>query len=474
MNNNLAAMSIGEASPLLRDKEISPVELTKAVLENVDRYNKKINAYIQIDQEKAIEAAEEAERDILNGNYRGRLHGIPMALKDILYFKDEKATIGSKIHQEYIPNYDATVVKRLKDEGVIFTGKLNMHEYAWGATTTNPHFGACHNPWNPSKIPGGSSGGSGAAVASDMTIASLGTDTGGSIRIPASSCGIVGLKPTHGRISKYGCFPLAWSLDHIGPMTKTVYDAALLLEILSGYDPLDPTSVDIPVKNYTELLSEDLSGKVIGINEDYFFKNVDNQVEEAVKFALLQLEKLGAKIEIVKIPALAAAEFAQLATIVSEASAIHHANLIKRPENFGEDVRFLLEFGELIPAVDYLQSQQVRLQLSNDFANAFKHIDVLISPTLPFLPPNIGDHSVDINGEKASFSDHVMRFTGPGNLTGLPALSLPCGIRNGMPVGLQIMGPAFKEENVLNIAIALERLNLMQGQKPDLTGVASR
>ncbi|WP_423800937.1 amidase [Neobacillus sp. SAB-20_R2A] len=473
MSKNLAAMSIGEAFPLLRDKEISPVELTKAVLENVDRYDDEINAYIQVEKESALKSAATAEKDILQGNYRGRLHGIPMALKDILYFKDEKVTVGSKIHQDYIPDHDATVVKKLKEEGVIFTGKLNMHEYAWGATTTNPHFGACHNPWDLSKIPGGSSGGSGAAVAADMTIASLGTDTGGSIRIPASSCGIVGLKPTHGRISKHGCFPLAWSLDHIGPMTKTVYDAALLLETLSGYDPQDPTSVDTPVKNYTELLSEDLSGKVIGINEDYFFKNVDKPVEEAVRSALIQLEKLGAKIELVKIPTLAASEFAELVTIVSEASAVHHANLLKRPEDFGDDVRFLLEFGELIPAVDYLQAQQVRLQLSNDFAHAFKHVDALISPTLPFLPPAIGDNSVDINGNKESFLDQVIRFTGPGNLTGLPALSLPCGISNGLPVGLQIMGPAFKEENVLNIAYAIEKLNLIQGQKPDLTGVVS-
>jgi aspartyl-tRNA(Asn)/glutamyl-tRNA(Gln) amidotransferase subunit A len=474
MNKELAAKSIGELSPLIRDKQISPVEITNAVLENAESYNGKINAYIRIEREKAIKAAEEAESEIMKGNYRGRLHGIPMALKDILYFKDEKVTLGSKIHQDFVPDFDATVVSKLKNEGVIFTGKLNMHEYAWGATTTNPHFGACHNPWDLNKIPGGSSGGSGAAVAADMTIASLGTDTGGSIRIPASSCGIIGLKPTHGRISKYGCFPLSWSLDHIGPMTKTVYDAALLLELLSGYDSQDPTSIDTPVHNYTDLLSEDLTGTVIGINEEYFFNNVDRQVEEAVRSAIRELEKLGAKIETVKIPALAAAEFGELVTITSEASAIHHANLIKQPEKFGEDVRFLLEFGELVSAVDYLQAQQVRRQLSNDFARTFKHMDVLITPTLPFLPPNIGDNTVEINGEKLSFLDQVIRFTGPGNLTGLPSLSIPCGIRGGLPVGLQIMGPAFKEENVLKVAYSLEKLNLLQGQKPNLTGVVSR
>lgn len=473
MNNELASKSIEELSPLLRDKQISPVELTNAVLKNVENYNEKINAYIQIEREKAIRSAKVAEKEISEGKYRGRLHGIPMALKDIIYFKDEKTTVGSKIHQDFIPDFDATVVSRLKQEGVIFSGKLNLHEYAWGATTTNPHFGACHNPWDLNKIPGGSSGGSGAAVAADMTIASLGTDTGGSIRIPASCCGIIGLKPTHGRISKFGCFPLAWSLDHIGPMTKTVSDAALLLEVLSGYDPKDPTSVDVPVINYTEMLSEDISGTVIGINEDYFFNKVDNQVDVAVQKAILELEKLGAKIEIVKIPTLSLSEFGELVTITAEASAIHHDNLVKHPEKFGDDVRLLLEFGELISAVDYLKAQQVRRQLSNDFALAFKQVDVLITPTLPFLPPNIGDNTVNINGEKFNFLDEVIRFTGPGNLTGLPALSIPCGISEGLPIGLQIMGPAFKEENVLKVAYSIEKLNLLHGQKPKLIGTIS-
>lgn len=473
MSNELASKSIEELSPLLRDREISPVELTNAVLENMEEYDDKINAYISIDKENTLKFAEKAEHEILNGNYRGRLHGIPMALKDNLYFKGEKATIGSKIHQTFVPDYDATVVAKLKNEGVIFTGKLNMHEYAWGATTTNPHYGACHNPWDLGKIPGGSSGGSGAAVAADMTIASLGTDTGGSIRIPSSSCGIVGLKPTHGRISKHGCFPLGWSLDHIGPMTKTVYDSALLLETLSGYDPQDPTSVDTPVKNYTDILSDDIKGTIIGINEEYFFHNVDKQVKESVQNAILKLEDLGARIELVKIPALALSEFAELVTITTEASTIHHENLIKQPDSFGDDVLFLLEFGELISAVDYLKAQQIRLQLNRDFAEAFKQVDVLISPTLPFLPPAIGDNTVDINGKKHNFLDEVIRFTGPGNLTGLPALSIPCGIQNGLPVGLQIIGPAFKEEHVLNAAYSIEKLNLLKGQKPQLTGTLS-
>ncbi|MGI2327636.1 amidase [Planococcus sp. YIM B11945] len=471
MTQDLAKQSIGELAPLLKNRDISPVELTEAVLKNVDQYDGHVNSYIEIQAEGARQAAKAAESEMANGHYRGPLHGIPMALKDIMYFKGETATMGSGIHRNFVPDYDATVVSKLKTAGVIFTGKLNMHEYAWGATTTNPHFGACRNPWDLSKIPGGSSGGSGAAVAADMAIASLGTDTGGSIRIPAASCGIIGLKPTHGRISKFGCFPLAWSLDHIGPMTKTVYDAALLLETLAGYDPQDPTSVNKPNKIYSGGLSHDLKGKVIGINEEYFFRNVDKRVDEAVRNAINELVKLGARIEPVKIPSLSQAEYAELVTITSEASAIHHQNLIKHPEMFGEDTRFLLEFGELVTAVDYLQAQQIRRKLSNEFAQAFEQVDVIISPTLPFLPPLIGDSTVDINGQTLSFLDEVIRFTGPGNLTGLPALSIPCGVRDGLPIGLQIMGPAFEEEKVLNVAYALENLQLMKGKKPDLLTV---
>lgn len=468
MSNELAQKSIGELAPLLQSKQLSPVELTEQVLSNVDLYDGEINAFIMVQKEQAMAAARQAEQDIQSGNYRGALHGIPMALKDILYFKDEKATMGSSIHSDFVAEFDATVVSKLKMAGVIFTGKLNMHEYAWGATTTNPHFGACKNPWDLTKIPGGSSGGSGAAVASHMAIASLGTDTGGSIRIPASSCGIIGLKPTHGRISKYGCFPLAWSLDHIGPMTKTVYDAALLLEILSGYDPKDPTSIDRPSQNYSGMLESDTKKLVIGIEEEYFFRNVDSRVDEQVRHVIQQLERDGATIKPVSIPSLKQAEFAELVTITTEASAVHHANLLKIPEKFGEDVRFLLEVGELMSGVDYVQSQQIRRKLDLEFAAAFEQVDVLISPTLPFLSPPIGSQTVDVNGQELSFLDEVIRFTGPGNLTGLPAISIPCGVKDGLPVGLQIMGPAFEEEKVLQVAARIEQLELMKGHAPAL------
>ncbi len=472
MSHELAQKTISELAPLLESSEISPVEITQSVLDRTKKYDETINAFIETDSDKALQSAKEAEKEIATGNYRGPLHGIPLALKDILYFKHEKVTLGSKIHKDFVPEYDATVVSKLKDAGVVFHGKLNMHEYAWGATTNNPHFGPCRNPWDTRKIPGGSSGGSGAAVAADMTIASLGTDTGGSIRIPASSCGIVGLKPTHGRVSKYGCFPLGWSLDHIGPMTKNVKDAAILLEYLAGYDESDPTSVNVPTKKYSNYLSGDVKGKVIGINEDYFFRDVDSNVERLVRQGIKALEDLGAKVEEVKIPALKYSEYAEMITIITEASAVHHNNFVLRPEDFGQDLQFLLKLGELPSAVDYLHAQQIRRMLDQDFAKAFEKVDVLITPTLPFTPPNIGDDTVRINDKNGAFLDHVIRFTGPGNITGLPSISVPCGLSDGLPVGMQIMGPAFREEVILNVAYAFEATNPLNGKKPSLEGIS--
>lgn len=469
MKNELATKSIEELAPLLRDRKVSPVEVTEAVIQQTEAHNKKINAYIQMDPDAAMEAAKSAEKEIMSGNYRGPLHGVPMALKDNLYFKNEVVTMGSKIHKNFIPSYDATVVSKLKEAGAIFTGRLNMHEYAWGATTNNPHFGPCRNPWNLEKIPGGSSGGSGAAVAADMTIASLGTDTGGSIRIPASACGIVGLKPTHGRVSKYGCFPLAWSLDHIGPMTKTVKDAAILLEVIAGYDDKDPTCIDVPTSAYSSAITGDVSELVIGINESYFFRDVDAGVEKNVRNGIRLLEEMGARVIPVDIPSIEYAPFAEMITIISEASAIHHQNLIERPQDFGDDVRILLELGELVTAVDYLQAQQIRYQLNHDFRQVFQSVDVLITPTLPFTPPLIGQDTVLLNGKEVNFLDHVIRFTGPENITGLPAISVPCGFSDEMPVGLQIIGPPFKEDIILNVAYAIEQTNPLKGKKPNLS-----
>ena len=468
LSKNLVGKAVEELAPLIEKKEVSPVELTEAILNHAEATEGKINAYMEIYREDALKDAKKAEEEIVNGNYRGMYHGIPMGIKDNVYFKDKVTTMSSKIHKDFVSDYDATVIKKLRNAGVVFTGKVSMHEYAWGITNNNPHYGAVKNPWNLEKIPGGSSGGSGAAVAVGSSVASLGTDTAGSIRIPSSANGIVGLKQTFGRVSKYGVYPLAWSLDHVGPMTRTVKDAAGLLQIIAGFDPNDPTTVNVPVDDYVGKITGDVKDLVIGIEEDYYFNEVDSEIEKLVRAGIQKLVDQGAKVQEVKIPTLKYAEWAELVTSLSEASAIHHSDMLTRPDDFGHDIRMLFELGELPSAVDYLQAQQVRRQLKHDFRKAFEQVDILAMPTLPILPNDIGDDWADLNGKKVDLIDNIIRFMGPGNLTGLPALSVPCGFSQGLPVGMQLMGPAFGEAAILNAGYAFEQTNPLENRKPDL------
>ncbi|GGF94257.1 amidase [Paenibacillus abyssi] len=466
MSKELASKSIGELAPLIASKQLSPVELTQTVLKQAEAYNTEINAFIRIDSDLALESAKKAEAEIMDGSYIGPLHGIPMALKDIFALKGQVSTMGSKIHKDYVADYDATVVANLKEAGAIMTGTLNMHEYAWGGTTNNPHFGPCRNPWNTERIPGGSSGGSGAAVAADMTIASLGTDTAGSIRIPAAICGIVGLKPTHGRVSKYGCFPLSWSLDHIGPMTKTVTDAAIVLQAIAGYDHNDPTTLDVPIPAYADFLTEDIKGMVIGVEESYFFHNIDDEVAAAVRQGIETLKTLGAEIKIVSIPNLKHTMFAEYVTVLGESGAIHHNNLKLRPLDFGEDVRLSLGLAELPSAVDYVMAQQLRRKLILDFDEVFRSIDVLVTPTLPLVAPEIGADFSIVNGKQSPVTDDLIRLTSPSNLAGLPSLTVPCGFSKGLPIGMQLIGKPFDDGTLLKVGYAFERTNDFRLQKP--------
>ncbi|MGP6175280.1 amidase [Corynebacterium sp. A21] len=465
MSRELLHKTATEVAGLIESKEVSPVELTQSLLDHAHELNDTVNAYISFRDESALAEAKVAEEEIANGNYRGPLHGIPMAIKDNIYVGGEVTTMASKIHGDFVSQDDASVVKKLREAGVVLTGKLNMHEYAWGIDNNSPHFGAVHNPWNLDKVPGGSSGGSGAAVAADMTFTSLGTDTAGSIRIPSAACGLVGLKPTHGRVAKYGCFPLAWSLDHIGPMSKSVADAAATLQAIAGYDYRDPTSVNVPVNDYSSNLGGDPKGLVIGVEEDYFFKDVDSPIEQLVRKQIEDLVSRGARLKTVSIPSLAYSEWTELATSLSEASAIHHTDLQNRPDDFGNDIRFLFELGELFSSVDFLQAQQVRRQIKQEFNAALQDVDVIIAPTLPVMAPDIGSPVADLNGTAVDLIDSFIRFTGPSNLTGLPALTVPVGLNDGLPVGLQIIGRAFDEATVLKVGSQIEAGNPMEGRR---------
>lgn len=458
MKKSVLFLPVSELAKKIQSQEITSVELTKLFLEQSHALNPELNAYISFRDELALAEAAKMDEEIKTGKYRGPLHGIPMAIKDNIYVGGEVTTMASKYHEDFVSDDDSSVVESLKEAGVILIGKLNMHEYAWGITNNSPHFGAVKNPWNLSKIPGGSSGGTGAAVSAGLTPISLGTDTAGSIRIPSSACGIVGLKPTHGLVPKYGCFPLAWSLDHIGPMTKTVEDAAILLQGIARFDPRDPVSKQVKIDNYLEEIDKPLTGRTIGIEEDYFFKDVDAPIENMIRDVITKLEKNGATIKRVSIPALRYSEYVELATSLSEASAIHYEQLKENPSYYGDDIRMLFELGLLYSSVDYLQAQQLRDELKREFSAIFNEVDVLIAPTLPSLLNNIGSDVVIINGKEVDVLDNTIRMTGPSNLTGLPALSMPIGLVEGLPVGLQIIGKAFDEKTIFSIARNIEKI----------------
>jgi aspartyl-tRNA(Asn)/glutamyl-tRNA(Gln) amidotransferase subunit A len=454
--SDLAARSVGQLSELIETGELSPVELTEAVLDNVSRHDDTLKAYIEVYRDDAMTAARNAETEIASGHYRGPLHGIPMGIKDNIYFADRVTTMGSKIHGDFVSETNATVVDRLSDAGVVFLGKLNMHEYALGGTTDNQFHGTCRNPWDLTMSPGGSSGGSGAALASNMTIAALGTDTSGSIRIPAALCGIVGLKPTYGRVSRFGCFPEAWTLDHIGPMTRTVADAAIVLDAISGYDARDPGSLNQPPTRTAGQLASTLDGVVIGIDEEFFFTDVDDEIDRCVRDGIEALRRQGATIKSIRIPGLSNCEWALTIIDTSETSTVHHANLRDRPEDYSDDVRLLLECGELPSAVEYLEAQQLRRHLRSEMQRAFDGVDVLVAPTLPTRTPLIGKTTTTINGRDVDAIESLMRLVGPASLLGLPCLSVPCGVAKGLPVGMQVIGPALGEQKVLNTGHVLE------------------
>lgn len=465
MSDDLAALSVHQLGLLIRSRQASPVEVIQAVLANVERYDDRLRAYIDVYRDDALQAAQSAEREISSGHYRGPLHGIPVAIKDNIYLANRVTTMGSKIHAAFVSPTNATVVDRLTEEGAIFLGKLNMHEYALGGTTDNQYYGTCRNPWDLSKSPGGSSGGSAAALASHMASAALGSDTSGSIRIPAAFCGVVGLKPTYGRVSRFGCFPEAWTLDHVGPMARCVQDAAIMFDAISGYDPRDPGSLDLPPAATASSLRTSCQGLTIGIVEDFYFKDVDDQIARCVRAGLEALRECGAEVKSISIPALTDCEYALTIIDTCETSTVHRTNLRDRPQDYSDDVRLLLECGELPSAVDYLEAQQIRRHLRTKVQAAFAEVDVIAGPTLPIRTPSIGEATATISGVDVDALENLIRLVGPASLLGLPSLSVPCGLIDGMPVGMQIIGPALGEQSVLNVGHVLELTQPLGSQR---------
>jgi aspartyl-tRNA(Asn)/glutamyl-tRNA(Gln) amidotransferase subunit A len=455
-NDALCFLSIAQLAEQLRQRAVSPVEVTQAYLERIEKLDGQLNSYLTVTAERALREAKAAEAQIQRGDYNGPLHGVPLAHKDIVATNGIKTTCASKVLKDAVPDYDATVIERLQAAGSVLLGKLNMNEFA--TISPSVYFGRVNNPWNVAHNPGGSSSGSGVAVAAGLCAGSLGTDTGGSIRIPAAFCGIVGLKATHGRVSLFGVTPLAWSLDHIGPMTRTVKDAALMLQALAGYDPRDVGASESPVADYTAKLTGDIKDLTLGVPQRFFSEFTDPEVKVAFDAAIKVLAGLGARIEEVTLPALDDA-WSRLALPIlnGEANAWHEPYLQKQAEDYGPTVRKFLERGKSTPAVDYVRAQRAKAQFRREMLDACAHVDVLLTPGELIPPPLHDSRSVSINGKDVSLTTALISATCPFNLTGQPALTVPCGFTAaGLPLALQIVGKPFDEATVLHVGHAYE------------------
>ena len=460
---DLCYLTIQEAGALLKSGQLSPVELTRAFLERIDQLDSKLQAYITVLYDQAMATARTAEAEILRGDYRGPLHGIPIALKDLYDTKGIRTTASSRVMGKRVPTEDATATARLAAAGTVLLGKLAMHEFALGGPDPTCGFPLARNPWNLDHIPGGSSSGSGTAVAAGLCMGSLGSCTGGSIRGPAAYCSMVGLKATYGRVSRYGVVPLSWTLDHCGPMTWTVEDTAIMLQAIAGRDPKDPTSSQAPVPEYTAALREDVKGLRIGVPRHFFFADdprIERDTLAVVERALQAYASLGARVEDVTIPTLQHAGVMQPVIMLSEAFTYHERLLRSQPQEFGDMVRARFRVGALFTSADYVQAQRVRNILKREFAQVLQQVDVIASPSMPSTAPAFAGIDAMTTARRPS-------FTGPYNLTGMPAISIPCGFTSaGLPVGLQLAGKPFDESTVLRAAYAYQQHARWFEQRP--------
>jgi aspartyl-tRNA(Asn)/glutamyl-tRNA(Gln) amidotransferase subunit A len=454
----LVGLTLTEAAGLVARAEVSPVDLVDACLERIEATDDTLRAYITVFYEEARQVAKAAETMLAAGHSLGPLHGVPVALKDNIALAGSRTTAGSKILADWIPDEDATVAARLKGAGAIVIGKTNMHEFAWGGTSANPHHGFVRNPWDPSRFPAGSSGGSGAAVAARTCYGALGTDTGGSIRLPSAVNGVAGIRPTIGRVPNTGVIPLAWSMDTVGPMCRTVEDCAVMFNAIAGHDPRDDGSAAVPVVDYTTDLGRGVDGIRIGVVPGYFFDHLQPPVHDAVRAALSTFESLGAVVVDVDIANIHGNISAQLTVESCEPSTYHQRWLRERPEDYGEDVRLLLEVGELHLATHYLQAQRYRNVLRAEFLEAFKSVDVFVCPTLPFTATEVGATTVVIEGGvEEDMLSAIMQYTGVPSLTGLPSLAVPCGFDpDGLPIGMQVIGRPFDEATLFRVGAAYQ------------------
>jgi aspartyl-tRNA(Asn)/glutamyl-tRNA(Gln) amidotransferase subunit A len=460
--DNLNSLTITKALESIQRQEISSHDLTTACLDQIERFNATLNAFITINANRPIAAVETAATIPTTLAYT--LRGIPIAVKDLFDTAGLRTTAGSKFFADHVPNEDAFVVEKLKQAGAIIIGKTNTHEIALGVTGNNPHFGTARNPWNTSRIPGGSSSGSAIAVLTGMALGALGTDTGGSIRIPASLCGVVGFKPTYGRVSLRGVFPLSWNLDHVGPLAKTVRDVALLLQAISIYDPVDPASIKVLAGDYLSHLSDDLQGRRIAFGVGDYIGSADSEVLDAVRTAVrIFAEGMDCQVQEVNVDWMREAALANKTMTQSDGAAVHRERLKEHPDWFGEDIRRRLEDGAKTTSTEYILARRAQTEVRKRCERFFESHDLLLLPTTPIAAPTIEGH------DAVEQAGRLTRFTAPFNLAGLPALSIPCGFTGeGLPIGLQIVSRAWADAKVLNAGYAYEQATEWHERKPNL------
>ena len=453
----------------IRQGALSPVALVDELIARIDSLNPTLRAFISVARESARAGARAAERTLAADGACGPLHGVPYACKDVFWTRDLPTTAGSRVLEGWTTEQDATAVQRATGAGGILIGKTNLHEFAYGATGENPYSGTVPNPWDAKRIAGGSSSGSAAAVACDLVPFALGTDTGGSVRVPAALCGVVGIKPTYGLVSTYGVIPFCWSLDHVGIFTRSVADAALVLEVLAAHDPHDPASASVDVPKYGRALSGDLRGLSVGVPRQHFFDRLDPEIEAAALDVLGNIERLGGRIIDVASPDLSSARTVALLLQMPEALSYHSQFLRDKRELYGEDLRCGLAVGQFFLAEHYVRAKRMVSLYRRQVAEIFEKVDLLLTPASPIIAPHIGTVTVTLGDATEPVGNALTRFTSFFNMTGNPALALPCGWHTaGLPMAVQLVARPFEEATLLRAADAIERTVRFPIRRPAL------
>ena len=468
---DLCYATIEDLARLIQGKEVSPVEVVQAHLQRIEATEPTLNAFITPLADQALEAAREAEREVQSGRYLGPLHGVPMGLKDLYYTKGVRTTSGIKVYDQFVTDYDGTVTARLREAGSILLGKLNLAPLAMRGSGRNEFYGNARNPWNPEMVTGGSSSGSGAAAAAGLCTITMGSDTGGSIRIPASFCGIVGLKPTYGLVSRYGVSALSWSLDHCGPMVRTVMDCAHVMNAIAGYDASDPSSSKTPVPDYTATLKEGLRGLRIGVPKEFYEVPLDPEVKDTVQKAINLLEELGGEVREVSWPNFY--DVVMMGHIISvvEASTIHSDMIRTRSSEVAKVLNGIprLEVGMFVSAADYVKAQRLRRSYALASRKVMEDVDILAGPTMPMTAFPLELEEIELDGKTFPVEAAIPTYTRPFNHNGLPTVTVPCGFSTaGLPIGLQLAGHPYRDDTVLRAAYAYEQATEWHRRRPPI------